>query len=308
MGLVHSVVQHILDSSTLDITNATMFWPNDIRGNPWAMQFIEADMYNAGPTTVTLKSFTQTMTMKGDYTLIGAPANASSVKIAQFTFPETELKTGKNHIKVAVNMTIFGNDGECGSAPCFTVFSTAVGVESFFPTINAWMELGSDDMKVQTLGLPVPGVYQSAFKLACHIIAGGKPPVHGINTSTLPECQMSRHCSQPVQIRCEQIDAFTTTTTTTTTMVSTSTEAPTTSTEGPTTSADVPTTSVKGPTTSAEAPKACTPDLLDPWATGKELECCDGLGKVLNNWDGDGRWFYKCADADSVQPPSAVTV
>jgi len=41
-------------------------------------------------------------------------------------------------------------------------------------------------------------------------------------------------------------------------------------------------------------PAACTAESNDPWSTGHEVGCCDGLQEVLKNWDGDGRWYYKC--------------
>lgn len=49
----------------------------------------------------------------------------------------------------------------------------------------------------------------------------------------------------------------------------------------------------------------CTPDNQDPWQTGVEVACCSG-NKQVNNWDGDGRWYWKCigGSGGSPSPPS----
>lgn len=39
---------------------------------------------------------------------------------------------------------------------------------------------------------------------------------------------------------------------------------------------------------------SCTPSGSDPWASGNFLGCCSGLRECLNNWNGDGNWYYLC--------------
>jgi len=38
----------------------------------------------------------------------------------------------------------------------------------------------------------------------------------------------------------------------------------------------------------------CTSENEDPYATSVKIPCCPGLEMELKNWNGDGRWFYKC--------------
>lgn len=47
----------------------------------------------------------------------------------------------------------------------------------------------------------------------------------------------------------------------------------------------------------------CTGDGGDPYATGAEVPCCDGLEKVLKDWNGNGKWGYRCTASPS-PPPS----
>merc|ERR1712228_253636 len=208
MGLVPSLVQGLLDQSTINITNATLYFPKDLRSNPWAIQEVHAVMTNAGPTPVTLYGFTQKMTMKGDYSLVGVPKNVTSVQIAEYEFPELYLKGGANNIHVSVNMSLQGLE-ECGkSITCFNAFQSAIGFADVFPTVNAFMELASDDMTVQTLGVQMPGKYHSKFNMSCFVNAGGAPPEHALNVSELDECIAAGGCVKPTQIRCGQVDSF----------------------------------------------------------------------------------------------------
>lgn len=38
----------------------------------------------------------------------------------------------------------------------------------------------------------------------------------------------------------------------------------------------------------------CTAKGHDPYETGDNVKCCSGLEQVLKDWDGDGRYYYKC--------------
>ena len=46
----------------------------------------------------------------------------------------------------------------------------------------------------------------------------------------------------------------------------------------------------------------CTDRGEDPWASGSEVPCCDGLEEQLNNWDGAGPYYYLCSDKDASKP------
>lgn len=46
--------------------------------------------------------------------------------------------------------------------------------------------------------------------------------------------------------------------------------------------------------TPAPAPASCTSQDKDPFKTGSEVKCCDGLQKCLGDWSGNGNWHYNC--------------
>ena len=46
----------------------------------------------------------------------------------------------------------------------------------------------------------------------------------------------------------------------------------------------------------------CTGSYEDPYASGKNVPCCDGLEEQLNNWDHYGPIYYKCMDKDAWKP------
>ena len=46
----------------------------------------------------------------------------------------------------------------------------------------------------------------------------------------------------------------------------------------------------------------CTGSYEDPYASGKNVPCCDGLEEQLNTWDRDGKYYYKCMDKDAWKP------
>ena len=43
-----------------------------------------------------------------------------------------------------------------------------------------------------------------------------------------------------------------------------------------------------------DVPKGCTTDYQDPFASGSKVACCAGLEQELKDWDGDGKYYYKC--------------
>jgi len=205
-----NMAQSNLDKSTINITNATLYMPNNLSAYPWAYQIVHAKMHNSAPFAVTLQKFTQTMTMRGDYSMM---TKATNVTIATYEFPETHLEKGDNDVVVKVNMTILGNDDCGGGLLCFNIFKVSAAMVGVYPGITAFLELASDDIHVKTMGLSVPGKFHSSFKMSCHI---GPDPAEPLNVSVLPECQISQRCAAPSTLLCSQVESFATTTTTTT--------------------------------------------------------------------------------------------
>merc|ERR1712187_871175 len=59
--------------------------------------------------------------------------------------------------------------------------------------------------------------------------------------------------------------------------------------------------------TPAPAPASCTSQDKDPFKTGSEVKCCDGLQKCLGDWSGNGNWHYNCKTSCGVQGSSSGT-
>lgn len=201
-----------LGMSSINITNATVWHPNNISAFPWAEQVVHVKMNNPGPFSVTLNEFTQKMVMRGDYSML---TNATNVTLATYKFPETHLKPGENDVVVSVNMTV-NNGDECGSLPCFNVFQTYVALSPLFGVNAAFISLESEEMKVKSLGLTVKGSYSQTFNMNCHIIGADGTPEEPLNVSNEPVCKIPGGCQPPASLHCWMVGEFTTTTTTTT--------------------------------------------------------------------------------------------
>jgi len=46
--------------------------------------------------------------------------------------------------------------------------------------------------------------------------------------------------------------------------------------------------------TPTPTPTSCTEQGQDPFSSGSEVKCCSGFYEDLQNWDGDGRFYYRC--------------
>merc|ERR1712187_400907 len=64
-----------------------------------------------------------------------------------------------------------------------------------------------------------------------------------------------------------------------------------------------------GTTTPAPAPTptSCAAEDEDPYSTGSEVQCCDGLEKCLGDWSGNGNWHYNCKPSCGRQVGSPST-
>jgi len=51
------------------------------------------------------------------------------------------------------------------------------------------------------------------------------------------------------------------------------------------------------PTPPAPSPSSCSEQGQDPFSSGTEVPCCAGTYKDVQDWDGDGRYYYKCVIA-----------
>jgi len=51
---------------------------------------------------------------------------------------------------------------------------------------------------------------------------------------------------------------------------------------------------VSGTTPAPTDEGACTSEGVDPYSSGHEAQCCDGLQKCIGDWSGDGNWHYLC--------------
>jgi len=227
--------QHYLDQSTLQITNATLYYPSKRENQHWAIQIVHANMHNPAPFGVTVKKFKQKMFMyssEKNLSLIGAGfPNITGQQLAEFEFPELKLKKGNNEIAVTVNMTLVSGHDDCGkSSSCFGIFQTLAAFSRGFG-LGAYMQLSGDDMHVKSMGLGVPGKFSSSFELNCSVYGfmnetTGKweaqvSPENPVNVSEIPECIAAGGCVKPSQIMCDTSSipasaepGYTTTTTT----------------------------------------------------------------------------------------------
>jgi hypothetical protein len=215
-AIIPNMAESNLAASTLTITNGTVILPSNTLKHPWVWQNITADMHNAAPFGVTMKAFTQTMTIFGDYTPLGGGDHSEGLKIASFEFPEQHLKPGDNTIHATVNMSLM-NQKKCGDGlTCFGAFETVVGFAGKFPGIPyAYVTIAGTDMKLKSMGLPVHGSYNKAFKMSCN--SDGQAPKESINTSTYQPCIDAGGCQGIVMMNCSQVEEYHLGTTTTTT-------------------------------------------------------------------------------------------
>lgn len=215
-AIIPNMAKSNLAASTLKITNGTVILPSDTLKHPWVWQNITAEMHNAAPFGVTMKAFTQTMTIYGDYTPLGGGNHTDGLTIAAFEFPEQHLKSGDNTIHATVNMSLM-NQTKCGEGlTCFGAFETIVAFAGKFPLVPyAYVTIAGTDIKLTSLGLPVHGSYDKAFMMSCQ--SDGKSPKESVNTSTYQPCIDAGGCQGIVMMNCSQVEVYHLGTTTTTT-------------------------------------------------------------------------------------------
>jgi len=236
-AIAPKMTQGYLEKSTLQITNATLYYPGKRDQQTWAIQIVHANMHNPAPFGVTVKKFQQKMYMYSslpNLSIIGAGlANITGQELAQFEFPELKLKPGDNEISVTVNMTLTSTYDDCGHAnSCFGIFQVLAAFSRSFG-LGAYMQLKGEDMHVKSMGLGVPGSFHSQFNMNCSVYAEfnettGKwvnevLPTHPVNVTEIPECIAAGGCVKPTQIMCDNtkipataMPGYTTTTMTTT--------------------------------------------------------------------------------------------
>lgn len=202
-SIMPSIAQSNLNKGTISITNSTVYMPKNLTAHPWVYQETHAIMYSNAPFSVTMKPFTQTMTAI-DWRNMNWFGPSRRVVIGEVVFPEVKLEKGENHIHVFMNITVnTSHDKEC--------FGNSNGWTCFFDYqlyTTQWggpgvMEMTSDDARVKTLGITIPGKFHSKKYMKCTKIDS---PEHPVNVSNIPACIESGGCNELIgSMACEQV-------------------------------------------------------------------------------------------------------
>lgn len=236
-AIMPSIAQSNLEKGSIQITNSTVYMPKDLTTHPWVYQETHAIMHSDAPFEVTMKPFTQTMTAV-DWRNMSWFGPSREVIIGQVVFPEVKLKKGENHIHVFMNITVNNsNNKEC-------YLNDQLGWTCFFDYqlyTTQWggpglLKMTSDDARVKTLGITIPGKFHSEKYMTCSKIASPKNP---LNLSNVPACIESGGCNPLIgSMACEQVseplmcdkdtktEGYSCNATTTTTSSTSSTPAP----------------------------------------------------------------------------------
>jgi len=206
-SIMPSMAQSNLKKSVINITNSTVYMPNNLTAHPWVYQETHAIMRSNAPFEATMKPFTQTMTAV-DWRNMGWFGPSRRVVIGEVVFPEIKLKKGENHIHVFMNITVNNsNNKEC-------IYNDLLGFTCFFDYqmyTTQWggpgaLELTSDDARVKTLGITIPGKFHTKKHMKCTKIDS---PEHPLNLSNVPACVESGGCNPLIgSMACEQVDEF----------------------------------------------------------------------------------------------------
>lgn len=203
-SIMPSIAQSNLNKGSIKITNSTVYMPKNLTAHPWVYQETHAIMHSNAPFAVTMKPFTQTMTAV-DWRNLSWFGKSREVVIGQVVFPEVKLQKGENHIHVFMNITVNNsNNKEC-------YYNDLLGWTCFFDYqlyTKQWngpglLKMTSDDARVKTLGITIPGKFHSTKYMACSAIDSPKDPV---NVSTIPACIESGGCNALVgSMACDQV-------------------------------------------------------------------------------------------------------
>jgi len=206
-SIMPSMAQSNLKKATINITNSTVYMPQNLTAHPWVYQETHAIMYNHAPFEATMKPFKQTMTAV-DWRNMGWFGPSRRVVIGEVVFPEVKLKKGENHVHVFMNISVNNaNNKDCKYYDLF-------GWTCFFDYqmyTTQWggpggLELESDDARMKVLGFTIPGKFHSKKHMACTKIAS---PEYPMNLSNVPACVESGGCNPLIgSMACEQVDEF----------------------------------------------------------------------------------------------------
>jgi hypothetical protein len=203
-SIMPSMAQSNLNKGTIEITNSTVYMPSDLTAHPWVYQETHAIMHSNAPFAVTMKPFTQTMTAV-DWRNMSWFGPSREVVIGQVVFPEVKLQKGTNHIHVKMNITVNNsNNKECQ-------YNELLGWTCFFNYqlyAAQWggpglLKMTSDDARVKTMGITIPGKFHSTKYMTCSKIDSPEDPV---NVSNIPACIESGGCTPLVaSMKCDQV-------------------------------------------------------------------------------------------------------
>jgi len=203
-SIMPSIAQSNLNKGTINITNSTVYMPKNITAHPWVYQETHAIMYSNAPFTVTMKPFTQTMTAV-DWRNLTWFGPSRRVVIGEVVFPEVKLQKGENHIHVKMNITVNNSNNK----DCY--YNDLLGWTCFFDYqlyTKQWngpglMKMTSDDARVKTLGITIPGKFHSKKYMTCSKIASPEFPMDLSNVSA---CIESGGCNPLIgSMACEQV-------------------------------------------------------------------------------------------------------
>lgn len=202
-SIMPSIARSNLEKGTIQIVNSTVYMPSNLTAHPWAFQETHAIMHSNAPFEVTMKAFTQTMTAI-DWRNNSFFGPSRRVVVGEVVFPEVKLKKGQNNITVTMNITVnHSSDEECLLYPFYSCF------QDYQIYVTQWggpglVEMTSDDARVKTLGITIPGKFSSKKYMACSKI---ESPEHPLDLSKVPACIESGGCSPIIgSMKCEQVE------------------------------------------------------------------------------------------------------
>lgn len=203
-SIIPNMAQNNLNKGKVEITNSTVIMPTNLTAHPWILQESHITMHSGAPFASTMKKFNQTM-YAVDWRNLSWFGPSRIVPIGHLEFPEQTLYPGENNFVIKVNVTVdLSHDKDC-------YFNKELGWTCFFDYqlyMVQWggpagLMLQSDDVKIETLGISVPGKFKTNKTMTCHKLPS---PEVSFNVSLMPECQYAGGCQAPRSMACNSAD------------------------------------------------------------------------------------------------------
>jgi hypothetical protein len=203
-SIMPSMAQSNLNKGKIQITNSTVYMPNNLTAHPWIMQESHITMHSSAPFASKMKKFSQTM-YAVDWRNLGWFGPNRTVPIGRLEFPEQVLKPGDNHFTIKVNVTVDNSHNK----DCY--MNKALGWTCFFDYQLYMVQYGgpaglmlqADDVKIETLGITVPGRFKTNKTMACKKLDNPENP---LNVSAVPACVYAGGCKAPASMACNSTD------------------------------------------------------------------------------------------------------